>query len=81
MTITAKIKLIEDILSARLPFIRRWDKVNVYQDGDSFIIRWDHPKSKSNCHPFETKECPIKDIDEIIKRNNERLYGEVKNYK
>jgi hypothetical protein len=81
MTTPAKIKLLEDILRARLPFIRRWGKVNVYQEGDSFIIRWDSPKSKGNTHPFETKECKIEDIDKLIKRNTERLYNEVKSYK
>jgi hypothetical protein len=81
MTTTAKIKLLEDILHARLPFIRRWGKVNVYQTGDTFIIRWDIPKSKGNPHPFETKEVPIKDIDDLIKRNAERLNNEVKTYK
>ena len=81
MTINSKIKLLEDILSARLLFICRWGKVNVYQTGDTFVIRWDMPKSKGNPHPFETKEVPIKDIDDLIKRNAQRLNKEVIEYK
>ena len=80
MTTTTKIKQLQDILSARLPTINRWNSVEVTADDDYFYIRWSAPKEK-NIHPHETKEVPLKDIDEIIKRNTERLYNSVKMYK
>ena len=81
MTTQAKIDQLNHILTARLPIIRRWGKVEVTTDGDTFTILWSEPKVKSNTHPFESKQCPIGDLDLLINRNAERLSNEVKSYK
>jgi len=81
MTTTEKIQQLNHILTARLPVIRRWKKVNVTSNGETFTITWSSPATNGNTHPFETKECPLSDIDELIKRNADRLSNEVKNYK
>jgi len=80
MTTESKLKQLEDILKARLPLIDRWNKVQVYTKGDSFIIEWSEPKGGNTNNP-ETKEAPLSDLDLLIKRNTERLYNSVKQYK
>ena len=74
----------------RLPHIDRWKRVTVYTwdsapyfiqptDGMFYIV-WDKPKRK-NIHPYEYKEVPMKDLNEMIDRNKMRLRNETKTYK
>ena len=78
--IKKKIKTLERILKERLPHIKRWRKVSVILDCDTFTIYWSDPKTAKNHHPFESKQMPISDIDIIINRNKSRLRNESKLY-
>jgi len=92
---TEKIKKLHDILIERLPHIERWKKVTVSdwdnasrrvkdlyeRNPDSFYIFWNGRKSRTNHHEYEIKEIPVKDIEDVIQRNLERLRNERKVYK
>ena len=76
-----KIKQLESILIARLPFIKRWKKVEVFRKNSQiFVIRWSNPL-QTNTHPYEEKEVPIGDINDIIKRNSNRLNDQTRIYR
>ena len=84
MIITPQIKKLSyltHILEQRLPHIKRWNKVQVEADIETFTITWSEPKVATNTHPFESKEMPLTDLDEIIDRNKTRLRNETKTYK
>jgi hypothetical protein len=92
-----KLSKLQDILIERLPHIKRWNKVMVY-DGSGelpleirrdlfespdgcFYIFWNGRKSPTNHHEFEWKQVPNGDIDKVITRNLERLRNERGVYK
>jgi hypothetical protein len=79
-TIEQRLSQLDNILNSRLPFIQRWSSVLVERKGDHFVIEWSRPK-RTNTHPYETKLIPIKDLDEIISRNLERLNKSIRSYK
>jgi hypothetical protein len=90
-----KISRLHDILIERLPHIKRWKKVSVGtwdkspqwvkdvypENSDNIYICWNGKKSQHNTHDYEIKEIPLKDIDNLITRNLERLRNERSVYK
>jgi hypothetical protein len=90
-----KLKKLQTILDHRLPAINRWDKVLVtdYESApiwmqelfrankSNFYICWYEPNSEGNHHPHEVKEVPLKDMDNLINRNVERLSNNREPYK
>lgn len=76
-----KLKQLENILIARLPFIRRWKGVEVFKKNQQlFVIRWYNP-IRTNTHPYEEKEIPLSDLNEIIRRNSNRLNDKTRIYR
>lgn len=74
-----KLILLRDILTERLPFIDRWDKVDIYFHGDRiqpdtisdfptrpgyFYILWSSPKRSGSPNQYEHKEVSL-DIDNL----------------
>lgn len=89
-----KIAQLQQILTDRLPHIKRWKKVKVTDydntpewirtyaemDKDSIMIHWNGQKPK-NIHKYELKEVPLSELDQVIYRNTERLKHERPIYK
>ncbi len=81
------INKLQEILTNRLPDIKRWNDVRVVmwadankdvqelhdQNDDMFYIYWNGSKTKTNKNRHEIKEIPLSDIDKLIIRNQERL--------
>ena len=86
---------LQEILTSRLPTIKRWNDVIVAtwsgsnasvqelhtENDEYFYIYWNGSKTKSNHHRHEIREIPLKDIDKVIARNLERLKSERDCYK
>ena len=91
---TDKINKLQSILRERLPGIKRWKKINVYDfetcpdwikaitsmKNDNVLLHWNGRK-RGNIHEYEFKEFPLSDIDSLILRNTERLKSDRKIYR
>jgi hypothetical protein len=68
-----KIAKLQEIESDRVKYMRRWNSVKVWADGDTLIIYWNGPKPDNPGWQFHKKERPLNQIDYLIKYHKKKL--------
>ena len=76
MSMEEKLKELQEVERARLPFMKRWTKVDVFIEGDKLVHYWNGVGRDNPGWEFHRIERPVDNIQYYITYHRKKLSEE-----